>query len=124
MTRRIALLSLALLFAAVPCPAQEGTKKTPAAADNEAVVLFTNGSHEERQRIALAVQRIRAKVPENQLRLRQEDVVVTPKFTIVGRIVTPKIKAKAEHFGDLQLSVAGLRTITWNVPGGEVEVTV
>ena len=76
------------------------------------------------QRIALAVQRIRAKVPEKFLKVRQEDIIVTPKFTVVGRIVTPKIKAKAEHFGDLQLAISGLRSITWHLPGGDAEIVV
>src|SRR2546421_6694547 len=38
-------------------------------------------------------------------------IIVTPVFSIVGRIVTPSLKAKAENFGDLQLQIAGLRTI-------------
>ena len=76
------------------------------------------------QRIAHGVKLIRAKVPEKMLKVRHEDILVTPKFTIVGRIVTPKIKAKAEHFGDLQLAVSGLRSISWNHIGGDTEFVV
>lgn len=79
---------------------------------------------EARERLALAVQRIRAKVPESLLRTRKHDIVVTPKFTIVGQIVTSAVKAKAEYFGDLQLALSGLRTMHW-VPGSdEAELSV
>ncbi len=47
------------------------------------------------------------------LRLRQEDVIVTPTFTIIGRITSPILKARAEYFGDLQVQVAGVRHIRW-----------
>ena len=49
---------------------------------------------------------------------------MTPAFTIVGRIVTPTLKARAEYFGDLQLDIAGLRTVRWLGNGGTIEFNV
>jgi hypothetical protein len=54
---------------------------------------------------------VRAKVPAKELRLSEEDRVVTRTFTIVGGIVTPALKARTEYFGDAQLSLAQLRTL-------------
>ena len=42
----------------------------------------------------------------------------------MGRIVTPKLKARAEYFGDLEIPIAGLRTMHCLGAGGECEFTV
>jgi hypothetical protein len=76
------------------------------------------------QRVELALKRIRAKVPAKHLRLREDDLIVTPTFTIVGRIVTPSIQARAENFGDLSVRVSQLRVIRMMGGGREVELTV
>jgi hypothetical protein len=89
-----------------------------------ALTAHRSSSPEVTQRLAIALQRIRAKVPESQLRLREDDVIVTPTFTIVGRILTQSIKVKAEYFGDLQLSLAGLRTLRCLGSTGESEFSV
>ena len=39
--------------------------------------------------------------PRKDLKTTSEDKVVTPSFTIVGRILTPTIKAKTELFGQV-----------------------
>jgi len=90
------------------------------------VSLYKNPpSPEVAQRATVAIQRIRAKTPENMLRLRQEDIIVTPTFTVVGRITSPTLKAKAEYFGDLQVQIAGVRNIRWLRGGsGDTEFTV
>ena len=58
---------------------------------------------EAAKRAQIAMKTIAEKVPARLLRLREDDRIRTTKFTIVGRIVTPSIKARAEYFGDLSL---------------------
>jgi len=76
------------------------------------------------KRATLAMEKMKAKHPSRNLRLREDDVVVTPSFTIVGRIVTPTVKARAENFGELDLQLAKLRGIRWLTAMQEAEFTV
>jgi hypothetical protein len=68
--------------------------------------------------------RIRARVPATELRLGEDDRVVTGKFTIVGRIVTPTIKARTEYFGDTRLSLHQLRHFRALALAKDAEVTI
>jgi hypothetical protein len=56
-----------------------------------------------------ALAKIKAKVPAKELQLGHDDKVVTPRFNIVGRILTPSIKAKSDYFGDTELALSSLR---------------
>jgi len=67
---------------------------------------------------------IREKYPARLLRAREEDVVRTGKFSIVGRIITPTLKAKADDFGDLDLRPARLLAIRWLGGDTKKEVVV
>lgn len=75
-----------------------------------AVLAATKSTEPETaKRAQEALAKIRAKVPARELKLGEDDKVVTPQFTIVGRIVTTTIKARAEYFGEVELSLAKLR---------------
>lgn len=76
------------------------------------------------KRATLAMKTIAQKVPPRLLRLREEDRIRTTKFTVVGRIVTPNIKARAEYFGELSLRPSQLLAIRWLDGGGATEVVV
>lgn len=65
------------------------------------------------RRAEAAVKAIREKYPARLLRSREEDLVRTHKFNIVGRISTPTFKAKADDFGDLDLRPARMLAIRW-----------
>jgi hypothetical protein len=66
-----------------------------------------------------------AKFPKKDLKLNTDDRVVTPTFPIVGRILTPSIKVKADYFGDAELSLADMRTLrTLGAVGVDVDVAV
>src|SRR5947209_8719891 len=67
---------------------------------------------------------IRARFPEKELRSREEDVITTPSFTIVGRIVTPALKGKSEYFGSVQLQLPQMRHLRCLRTGGEIQVAV
>jgi hypothetical protein len=57
------------------------------------------------------VKQIQAIHPKKELRSTTEDKVVTPKFTIVGHIQTPNIKATTDLFGSVELSLAKMQTL-------------
>jgi hypothetical protein len=64
-------------------------------------------------------------VPAKNLRTKEDDLIRTTKFSAVGRIVTPTIKARAEYFGDLQLKPFQLRSIRLlAAPSGGGEIMV
>lgn len=66
---------------------------------------------EAAKRAKALLQTMSQKIPQKDLRLQYNDSILTPTFTIVGRIVTPTIKAKADYFGAVQLQVAQLRLL-------------
>jgi hypothetical protein len=67
---------------------------------------------------------IRARVPEKELRSREDDVLVTPGFTIVGRIVSPALRGKSEYFGQVQLQLSQMRQLKHLQRTGEIQVAV
>jgi hypothetical protein len=76
------------------------------------------------KRAILALDRIRAKNPARNLRLRDEDVVATPAFTIVGRVTTPVLRAKNVNFGELDLRLCTLRSVRWLNATFETDVVI
>jgi hypothetical protein len=71
------------------------------------------------------VQKLQAKHPKKDLKTLVDDRVITPTFPIVGRILTPSIKAKADYFGTVELSLADMRTLrAIALAGADVEVAV
>ncbi len=79
---------------------------------------------EAAQRAAAAIKLIERRTPARQLRLKDEDVIRTSKFTIVGRVLNPVIRARAEYFGEVALKPHQLFTIRCLEGAGDVEVTV
>jgi len=71
------------------------------------------------------LKKLEAKHPKKDLKTSANDKLVTPTFTIVGRIVTPTLKAKTELFGEVELSVSKMRTLrAVGAPSREVEIGV
>jgi len=68
--------------------------------------------------------KIRAKVPAKELRISDDDKVVTPRFTIIGRIVTPSIKGKSEYFGEVELALPKLRQVRGIVEARDADALV
>jgi hypothetical protein len=79
---------------------------------------------EVQKRVVVALDKLKSKHPAHSLRLREEDIVVTPNFTVVGQIITPTLKARAENFGELDLRLAKLRGIRWLGKNPEIQVTI
>jgi hypothetical protein len=90
-----------------------------------ALFQATRGKDQETaKRAQIAMKTIAEKVPARLLRLREDDRIRTTKFTIVGRIVTPSIKARAEYFGELSLRPSQLLAIRWMDGTGTKEIMV
>jgi hypothetical protein len=88
-----------------------------------ALVKASKGTNLElTRRIQDLLKEIKGKFPEGQLKMKTEDIVQTTEFTLAGRITTPSFKFRTEHFGDVQIGLAQLRTM--RVLGGETEITV
>jgi hypothetical protein len=79
---------------------------------------------EVQKRAVVALERLKSKHPARNLRMREEDIIVTANFTIVGHIVTPTLKARAENFGELDLKLGKLRGISWMTAAQEVQLTI
>jgi hypothetical protein len=79
---------------------------------------------EAAQRALAAIKIIERKVPAKQLRLKEEDVIRTSRFTIIGHVLNSSIKARAEYFGEVSLKPYQLHTIRCLEGAGEVEVHV
>jgi hypothetical protein len=76
------------------------------------------------QRVQAAAEQIREKVNSRLLRRTDDDIVRTAKFTIVGRVMTAVIKARAEEFGDLDLRPARLLSVRRLAGDDKKEVAV
>jgi hypothetical protein len=76
------------------------------------------------QRVQLALKRIRAKHPADALRVLVSDRIITTDFPIVGKIVSPTIKAENHLLGARNFKLGELRTIAWMTGNNEVEVMV
>jgi hypothetical protein len=79
---------------------------------------------EIQKRASLALEKIKSKHPARNLRLREEDIITTPTFTIVGRICTPIFRTKSDNFGELDLKVSKLRAIRSVSSPYEIEVVI
>lgn len=62
-------------------------------------------------------------LPE-ELNRREEDVIQTTEFTVVGRIESASIKAHSVNFGELTLKLPDLRAIHLRTGGGLTEFVV
>jgi len=71
------------------------------------------------------IQKLQAKYSKKDLKTSIEDRIVTPTQTIVGQIITPTVKTKAEYFGEIDHKFANMRSLrSIGAPGLDVEVQV
>ncbi len=57
------------------------------------------------------VKKLQGKHPKKDLKTTVDDRIVTQNFTIVGRILTSTIKSKTEYFGEVELTLAKMRSM-------------
>jgi hypothetical protein len=82
------------------------------------------GDLEVAHRVGGLMKRIADKHAPEQLKMKEEDVIHTVEFAVIGRIVSPTIKAHSAHFGDLALKLSDLRTVHLRSAARESELTV
>src|SRR5437870_6200665 len=82
------------------------------------------GEPEVVKRAQDAIAKIKAQVPAKEFRLGPDDKILTPRFTIVGRITTASLRAKSEYFGDVDLALATLRQVRYVAETHDTEVVV
>jgi len=83
-----------------------------------------SGDPESIKRAQDAIAKIKVKVSPKDLLLDEDDKIVTQRFTVVGRILTPSIKAKSEYFGDVEHSLVKLRQLRFIGESRDTEVGV
>jgi hypothetical protein len=79
---------------------------------------------EVRRRATDLVRELEERVPGERLELRDEDVIVTARFPIVGRIQTPVLKGSSAVFGEFQLRLTDTRQVRSTAAEKETEITV
>lgn len=75
-------------------------------------------------RAAGVIKQISEKTSPELLKLREEDVIHTSEFAIIGKITAQSIRAHSPHFGEVALKLAELRNMHVRQRGGKSEVIV
>jgi len=83
-----------------------------------------SGDQEVAYRAVNLLKQISERVSPELLRLREEDVIHTTEFTVIGRINTPTIKAHSPHFGEVALKLSELRGMQIRQHGGKQDLIV
>jgi hypothetical protein len=76
------------------------------------------------QRAVHVMKRIGEKISAEQLRTKEEDVIHTYDFPVVGRIMTSSFKVHSAHFGELSLKLSDLRTLHMRGNASDTEISV
>lgn len=83
-----------------------------------------SGDQEVAVRAASVIKQISERTSPELLKLREEDVIQTTEFTVIGRITATTIKAHSQHFGNVALKLSELRTMHLRQQGGKQELVV
>lgn len=75
-------------------------------------------------RAVSVIKQISERVAPDLLKLRDEDVITTAEFTVIGKITSQTIKANSPHFGDVSLKLSELRTMHMRQHGGKLDLIV
>jgi hypothetical protein len=106
---------------------EEGSRELAALGGNAYCALLRaqkSSDQEVARRAEKVLADIRARIPEKELRSREDDVIVTPAFTIVGRIVSPALKGRSEYFGNVQLQLPQMRQLKQLHQAGEIQLAL
>jgi hypothetical protein len=66
---------------------------------------------ETAQRATQVLKQITEKVSPDLLRMKEEDVIHTNEFNVVGKILSHSIKAHSPHFGEVSIKLCDLRSL-------------
>ncbi len=76
------------------------------------------------QRAEYVIKRIDDKVAVSQLRTKEEDLIQTAEFPVVGRIQGRSLRVYSAHFGELSLKLGDLRVLHVRAPNSDTEVSI
>lgn len=107
---------------------RDGASKELMQAGHFAFPLLQRASRSSDQEVAYRavnlIKQISERTSPELLRVREEDVIHTAEFTIIGRINSQTLKANSAHFGDVSLKLSELRTMHLRQQGGKQELIV
>jgi hypothetical protein len=83
-----------------------------------------SGDQEVAYRAVSVIKQISERVAPELLRLREDDVIQTTEFVVIGRITSDTIKAHSPHFGEVALKLSELRTVHLRQNGGRNDLVV
>lgn len=75
-------------------------------------------------RAAGVIKQISERCSPELLKLREEDVIHTTEFTIVGKITSQSLKAHSPHFGEVSVKLSELRTMHVRQRGGKLDLVL
>ena len=83
-----------------------------------------SGDMEVAYRAASLIKQISERVSPELLKLRDEDIIHTSEFTVIGKITSQTLKAHSPHFGEVSLKLSELRAVHMRQHGGKQELLV
>jgi hypothetical protein len=73
----------------------------------------------------IIVLKLQTAFPKKDLKISADDKVVTPTLTLTGRLLAPRLQAKADYFGAVELSLADMRTLrAVGTVSGDISVAI
>jgi hypothetical protein len=79
---------------------------------------------ETSQRAGALVKKLQEQFTSEELAVRENDLIQTVEFPIVGRVVSPTLRTRTAYFGEPEIQVSQLQGIRWLGKGGREVVTV
>jgi len=83
-----------------------------------------SGDKEVAYRAVGLLKQISERVSPDLLKLRDEDVIQTSEFIVIGQITSQSMKAHSPHFGEVALRLSELRSMHLRQHGGKQELLV
>jgi hypothetical protein len=83
-----------------------------------------SGDQEVRYRAVSVIKQISERVPAEVLRLNDYDLIQTTEFTVTGKVIPARLKARSPHFGEIALKLSELRTLSVKQQGGKQDLNV
>ncbi len=75
-------------------------------------------------RAASIIKQISERVAPELLKLREDDVIHTTEFMVIGKLTSPTLKAYSPHFGEVSLKLSELRTMHVRQRDTKLDLTV
>jgi hypothetical protein len=88
------------------------------------VVAARNKDPELNQRAQGLIKNLREQFSAEQLMVRENDLIQTTEFPIIGRVISPTFRARTAYFGELEIPLSQVHAIRGLVHGDKKEVTV